>query len=118
VGVVDDDIQMTTTLICLYLKLVHHFIEGTGIDTTDINTATILVLLVRLIALETRLAAVLRPGSLVSCHSFLFLFLYFNSRSMPGISLCKSANVILLVDSLYAEAIEAVKSRAALSASG
>jgi hypothetical protein len=37
VGVVDD-IQMTTTLICLDLKLVHHFIEGTGIDTTDINT--------------------------------------------------------------------------------
>jgi hypothetical protein len=34
VGGVDDDIQMTTTLICLDLQLVHHFIEGTGIDTT------------------------------------------------------------------------------------
>jgi hypothetical protein len=45
VGVVDDDIQMTDTLICLDLKLAHHFIEVTGIDTTDINTS-ILVLLV------------------------------------------------------------------------
>ena len=32
-------------------------------------------------------------------------------------SLSRSESVILLVDSLYAEAIEAVKSRAALSAS-
>jgi hypothetical protein len=46
VGLVDDYIQMTTTLICLDLQLVHHFIEGTDIDTTDINTTTILVLLV------------------------------------------------------------------------
>jgi hypothetical protein len=46
VGVVDDDIQMTTTLLCLALQLVHHFIESTDIDTTDINTTTILVLLV------------------------------------------------------------------------
>jgi hypothetical protein len=36
VEVVDDD--MTTTLICLDLKLIHHFIEGTDIDTTDITT--------------------------------------------------------------------------------
>jgi hypothetical protein len=34
VGVVDD-IQMTTTLICLDLRLLHHFIESTDIDTTD-----------------------------------------------------------------------------------
>jgi hypothetical protein len=45
-GVVDDDIQITTTLIILVLQLVHHFIEGTDIDTTDVNTTTILVLLV------------------------------------------------------------------------
>jgi hypothetical protein len=38
VGVVDD-IQMTTTLICLDLQLLHHFIEGTDIDT-DINSGT------------------------------------------------------------------------------
>jgi hypothetical protein len=71
----------------------------------------------RRIAFETRLTAVLHPGSLVSCHSFLILFLYVNSRSKPGRSLFKSVKVILLVDSLYAEAIEAVKARAALSAS-
>jgi hypothetical protein len=71
----------------------------------------------RRIAFETQLTAVLHSGSLVSCHSFLILFLYFNSRSRPGRSLFKSVNVILLVDSLYAEAIEAVKARAALSAS-
>jgi hypothetical protein len=34
-----------TPIIC-YLQLVHHYIEGTDIDTTDINTTTILVLLV------------------------------------------------------------------------
>jgi hypothetical protein len=28
VGVVDDDTQMATTLICLDLQLVRHFIEG------------------------------------------------------------------------------------------
>jgi hypothetical protein len=38
--------EMTTTLIILELQLVHHFIEGTDIDTTDINTRIILVLLV------------------------------------------------------------------------
>jgi hypothetical protein len=37
-GVVVDDIQMTTTLIILVLQLIHHFIEGTDIDTTDVNT--------------------------------------------------------------------------------
>jgi hypothetical protein len=38
--------EKTTTLICLDLQLVHHFIEGTGIDTTDVNATTFLVLLV------------------------------------------------------------------------
>jgi hypothetical protein len=71
----------------------------------------------RLIAFETRLTAALLPGSLVSCHRFLILFLYFNSRSRQGRSLFNSVNVILLADSLYAEAIEAVKTPAALSAS-
>jgi hypothetical protein len=46
--------------------------------------------IMRLIAFETRLTAVLHPGSLVSCHSFVILFSYFNSRSRPGRSLLKS----------------------------
>jgi hypothetical protein len=71
----------------------------------------------RLIDFEIRLTAVLHPGSLASCHSFLILFSYFNNRSSPGRSLFKSAKVILLVDSLYAKAIEVVKARGALSAS-
>jgi hypothetical protein len=71
----------------------------------------------RLIDFEIQLNVFLHPGSMVSCHNFLILFLYFNSRSRPGRSLFKSVNVTLLVDSLYAEAIEAVKARAALSAS-
>jgi hypothetical protein len=73
----------------------------------------------RLIDFETQLTAFLYPGSLVSCHNFLILFLYFNNRSRPGRSLFNSDKVILLVDNLlvYADAIEAVKARAALSAS-
>jgi hypothetical protein len=72
---------------------------------------------IRLIDFVTQLNSVLHAGSLVSCHNFLSLRLYFNSLSRPGISLFMSEIVILLVASLYAEAIEAVKSRAALSAS-
>jgi hypothetical protein len=46
-GVVDnDDIQKTTTLVFLPIYLVHHLIEGTGINTTYVNATTILVLLV------------------------------------------------------------------------
>jgi hypothetical protein len=45
------------------------------------------------------------------------LFLYFNSRSGAGRSLFTSDKVILLDDSLYAVAREAVKAHAALSAS-
>jgi hypothetical protein len=71
----------------------------------------------RLIAFETQSTFVLHPGSLVSCHNFLILFLYFNNRSRSGRSLFNSDTVILLVDSLYADAMEAVKAHAALSAS-
>jgi hypothetical protein len=53
-------------------------------------------------------------GSRVTFHCFLTCF---NRLSRPGISLLKSENVILLVDSMYAETIEAVKSWAALSTS-
>jgi hypothetical protein len=72
---------------------------------------------IHLIAFETQLNVVLHAGSLVSCHNFRGLCLCFNSRSKSGRSLLMSQSVILLVESLYAEAIEAVKSRAALMAS-
>jgi hypothetical protein len=72
---------------------------------------------IRLIAIETQLTTVLHAGFLISCHNFRNLCLCFNNRSKPGRSLLRSKSVILLVDSLYAEAIEAEKSRAALSAS-
>jgi hypothetical protein len=64
-----------------------------------------------------QLTAALYAGSLVSCYNVLSLRLCFNSRSRPGISLLVSEYVTLLVASLYPEAIKAVKSHAALSAS-
>jgi hypothetical protein len=67
--------------------------------------------------LATQLSAVLHAGSRVTFQSFLNLRLCFSKLSRQGIYLLRSESVILLVDSLYAEAIEAVKSRAALSAS-
>jgi hypothetical protein len=72
---------------------------------------------IRLIDFVTQLTAVLHAGFLVSCHNFWILRLCFNSRSTPGMSLFMSESVTLLVASVYAEAIEAVKLRAALSAS-
>jgi hypothetical protein len=54
----------------------------------------------RVIALETRLTAVLLSGYLISYHSVLIFFLYINSRSRSGRSLLNSTKVILLVDSL------------------
>jgi hypothetical protein len=65
-----------------------------------------------LIVLATKFTAVLRAGFLVSCHNFRILSLCLNIRSKAGRSLLKSKSVILLVDSLYSEAIEAEKSRA------
>jgi hypothetical protein len=65
----------------------------------------------RLIAFENQFTAVLHPGALVSCHNFLILFLYLNSRSRPGRSLFNFDKVIILVDSLYEDAVEAVKAR-------
>jgi hypothetical protein len=67
--------------------------------------------------LPTQLSAVLYPGSRVTSRSFLNLRLCFRKFSRPGTSLLRSKSVILLVDSLYAEAIEAVGSRAALFSS-
>jgi hypothetical protein len=68
------------------------------------------------IAFETQFTSVLHPGSLVSSHNFLILFLYFINRSRPRRSLNNSDKLILLVYSIYADAIEAVKAHAALSA--
>jgi hypothetical protein len=69
-----------------------------------------------LIYFVTQLTAVLHVRFLVSCHNFLSLFFSFNSRSKRGRSVLTSESVTFLVDNLYAEAMEAVKSRAALSA--
>jgi hypothetical protein len=85
------------------------------IFVSHLTSACLRVIL--LIDLLTQLTAVLQAGSLVSCHNFLSLRLGFNSRSRPRISLFLSESVTLLVASLYAEAIEAVKSRTVLSAS-
>jgi hypothetical protein len=71
----------------------------------------------RLIDFVTQLTDDLHVGSLVSCHNFLSLFFGFNSRSKPGRSVLTSESVTILVDSLYAETMEAVKSWAILSAS-
>jgi hypothetical protein len=70
-----------------------------------------------LIAFEAKFIVVLNYASLISCHNFLILFLYFNIRSRPDRSLFISDKLILLDASLHAEAIDAVKLRAALSAS-
>jgi hypothetical protein len=76
-----------------------------------------LLRVILLMVLATLLTSVLHAGSRVSCHSFLNLRLCLSKLSRPGTSLLRSESVIFLVDSLYGEAIEAVKSRAALSAS-
>jgi hypothetical protein len=54
---------------------------------------------------------------LVSCHNFMSYFFSFNNRSRPDISCYRSNIAVFLVDCLYAEAIETVKSRAFLSSS-
>jgi hypothetical protein len=67
--------------------------------------------------LATQFTAVLHGGSRVTCHIFLNLRLCFSRLFKPGRSLFRSKSIILLVDNLDAEATEAVKLRAALSAS-
>jgi hypothetical protein len=67
---------------------------------------------IRLICFVTQLTAVLHAGSQVSCHIFVA------SAYILAIDLGQEDRyVILLVDNLYAEAIDAVKSRVTLSAS-
>jgi hypothetical protein len=72
---------------------------------------------IRVTDFVTQFTAILHAGSLVSCHDFRSQCVCFNSRSRTGRSLFKSESVTLLVGSLYVEVVEAVKSRAALSAS-
>jgi hypothetical protein len=67
--------------------------------------------------LVTHFTAVLHAGSLVSCHNFLSLCLCLSSLSRLDEPRLRSEILVVLVDSLYAEAIEGAKSRAALSAS-
>jgi hypothetical protein len=71
---------------------------------------------IHLMILATQLTAVLHSGSRVTYHSFVKLHLRFNKLSRPGRSLLRSKSVILLVDSLYTETMEAVKSWTTLSA--
>jgi hypothetical protein len=70
--------------------------------------------IIHLIVLVAQLNAVLHAGSQVTRHSLLNLCLYFNRLSRPVRSLFKSENVIMLVDSVYAEDTEALKSRTVL----
>jgi hypothetical protein len=66
---------------------------------------------IRLIVLATQLPAVLHAGSPVSCHNLLTACMCSNNRSKPRRSLFRSESINLMVDSVYAEATEAVKSR-------
>lgn len=70
-----------------------------------------------IMVLVTHLTAVLHAGSRLSCHNFLSLCFCFSWQSRPGRLLFRSERASLLVDRLYSEAIEAVKSHVALSAS-
>jgi hypothetical protein len=67
---------------------------------------------IRLIDFMILLAAGLCAGSLVSCHNFLSFRLHFNSQSRQGRLFFISESITLLVDNLYAEATEAVNTRA------
>jgi hypothetical protein len=67
--------------------------------------------------LATQLTAVLHNGSGFTCHSFRNLRLCFSRLSGPSIPLLRSENVILLVNNLYAKAMEAVKLHVTLLAS-
>jgi hypothetical protein len=68
-----------------------------------------------LIVLVTQFTAVLHAGSRVYCQNFLSLCLCLSSLSRIEGPRLRSEIVVVLVDSLYAEAIEASKSRTALS---
>jgi hypothetical protein len=81
------------------------------------NSLSAFLRVIHLMVLAIHLSVVLHAGSRVIFHCFLNLRLCFSKFSRLGISLLRSKSVFLLVDSLYAEAIEAVKLRATLSVS-
>jgi hypothetical protein len=64
-----------------------------------------------LLSRMTQFTVVLNTGFLVSCHNFLSFLLCFNRRSKPGISYFQSKIVVFIFDNLYAETMEAEKSR-------
>jgi hypothetical protein len=75
------------------------------------------LLVIRLIAFETQLTAFYMLDPWFLATFFRSICLCFNSRPIPGNSLLRFKYVILLVYSLYAEEIQAVKLRAYLLAS-
>jgi hypothetical protein len=72
---------------------------------------------IRLTDFVTQLNVVFHAEFLFSWHIFYSFCLCFNKWYRQGSSLFMSVSVTLIVDNLYAEAIEAVKSRPTLSAS-
>jgi hypothetical protein len=70
-----------------------------------------------LTVLVTQFTAVLGAGSLVSSHNFLSLCFCLSSLSRLDEQRLRSEIVVVLVYSIYAETIDAAKSRAALSTS-
>jgi hypothetical protein len=77
----------------------------------DSHRSSALLRVMRLIVFEIKSNALLHIGSLVSCHSFLNLFLCFSNLSKPGISLFNSEGWTLL----YAEVMGFINLSAALS---
>jgi hypothetical protein len=63
---------------------------------------------IHLMVLATQLTAVLHAGSRVSCHSFLNVRLRSSRLSRSGRLLFRTESIILLVESLYAEAVDAL----------
>jgi hypothetical protein len=73
---------------------------------------------IRLMVLATQLNNISHAGSRVTCHSSLDFLSCFSRLYRPGISLFRSECVILLVDSLYAEAIATSQSQSYVTTDG
>jgi hypothetical protein len=76
-----------------------------------------LFLVILLIVLVTQFTTVLHAGYRVPCHNFLSLCLCFRSQSRPDRPQFRPEIVIILVVNVHPGAVEATKSRTALSAS-
>jgi hypothetical protein len=81
------------------------------------NLSSALFQTILLIFRTTQLTAILHAGSLVSCHNCLSFLLCFNKQSRPNSSYFLSKIIVFLVYILYAEAVDAAKPHATLSAS-